>query len=73
MSDETHLLILGPHSAKTACGTHIVAIHPHICTAQPANQRPHITYAILPQAVTCQECAAVPEPADIGQVSEISH
>jgi len=28
MSDETHLLILGPHSAKTACGTHIVAIYP---------------------------------------------
>jgi len=71
MSDETHLLILGPHSAKTACGTHVVAIYPHLGVAQPADQRPHITYTILPQVVTCQECAAVLErPADIRQVSE---
>ena len=45
-----------------------------ICIAQPAGQRPHITYTTLLQAVTCQACAAVLErSAYIRQVSEIRH
>ena len=47
MASETHLLILRPRSAVTACGKHLVAIYPHTATAEPAGLEGHINYTIL--------------------------
>jgi predicted RNase H-like nuclease len=49
MASETHLLILRPRSAVTACGKHLLAIYPHTATAQPAGLEEHINYTILLQ------------------------
>jgi len=73
MANETHLLILRPRSAVTACGKHIVAIYPHT-TAQPAGLEGHINYTILLHEVTCPRCAERLEgPADVRRVREINH
>jgi len=55
MASETHLLILRPRSAVTACGKHLVAIYPHTATAQPAGLEGHIKYTILLHEVTCPD------------------
>jgi hypothetical protein len=74
MASETHLLILRPRSAVTACGKHLVAIYPHTTTAQPAGLEGHINYTILPHEVTCPGCAErLERPTEVRQVREIKH